>query len=340
MAGNKNLAKAKSAKKDEFYTSLNDVENEMCRYEKHFEGKTVFCNCDDPYESSFWFYFHKRFKSLGLKKLVATHYNERGKSFKLEYMGGDDNNIYSGVKTELNNDGDFRSEECIELLKEADIVVTNPPFSLFREFMALLVEHDKDFIVWGNVNAVTYKEIFPLIKEEKVWFGYLVNKTCYFKIPDHYDKWDEKYTEKMNDGNKYAKVPSITVFTNLDIPKRHQPLDLVFYYEDEPEKYPKYENYDVIEISKVKDIPADYEGVMGVPITFFGKYCPEQFEIIGIACGNSWANYTKTLKALSFNPNIKYGGGLGSGIVNGKAKYARILIRNKNSRTKKEVLGL
>lgn len=340
MAGNKNLSRAKKNKNDEFYTQRNDVENELSRYEKHFKDKIILCNCDDPYESMFWFYFHKKFNSLGLKKLISTHYNEGGKSFKLEYIGGNDNDIYVGGKTDLEGDGDFRSDECIELLKECDIVVTNPPFSLFREYVAQLIEYEKDFIVWGNINAITYKEIFPLIKDEKMWLGYLANSTCYFRIPDSYEKWDEKHTEKMNDGNKYAKVPSITVFTNLDIPKKHHPLDLVFFYEDKPEKYPKYDNYDVIEVSRVANIPADYEGVMGVPITFLDKYCPDQFEVVGIACGNSWANYTKTLKALNFNPNIKYGGGLGSGIVNGKAKYARILIRNKNPKTKKEVLGL
>lgn len=331
MAGNKNLRKAKKAKMDEFYTAKKDVENELSRYEKHFRDKIILCNCDDPYFSSFWFYFHKRFNSLGLKKLISTHYNEGGKSFKLEYTGGDDDNIYAGIKTDLEGDGDFRSDECIELLKECDIVVTNGPFSLFREFISTIFTYEKDFIVWGNINAISYKEIFPLIKEEKMWLGYLTNSTCYFRIPDSYEKWDEKYTEKMNDGNKYAKVPSITVFTNLDIPKRHRPIDLVFFYEDEPEKYPKYDNYDAIEISRVANIPADYRGMMGVPITFFDKHCPEQFEIVG-ATESEGKGFSNGLWDES--------SGISQPLINGKRKFKRLFIKNKNPRTKKEVLGL
>lgn len=235
MAGNKNLSKARNAKNDEFYTRLEDIQDELYKYEKHFKNKVIFCNCDDPYESNFWFYFHKRFKSLGLKKLISTHYNKGGKSFKLEYTGGNDDDIYSGIKTDLKGDGDFRSEECIEILKEADIIVTNPPFSLFREYIAQLMEYKKSFIIWGNINAITYKEVFPFIKDNKLWLGYFANKTCYFKIPNYYEKWDEKFTNEKNDGNKYAKVPSISVYTNLDIDKRHHPLDLVFFYEDDPE---------------------------------------------------------------------------------------------------------
>ena len=285
MAANTNLHKAKEAKNDEFYTQLTDVSKELMHYKQHFKGKTVLCNCDDPTWSAFWKYFHLNFSVLGLKKLISTHYDKTEPTYKMEYTGGNDNDIEVGVKTPLEGNGDFRNKECLDLLEECDIVVTNPMFSLFREYVATLIEHNKKFIVWGNNNAITYKEFFPLLKEDKVWLGYTANKTLVFRIPDSYAKWDEKETQKMNDGNHYAKVPAISVFTNLDIEKRHEKLILWKHYT--LEEYPRYDNFDAVEVSKVADIPVDYDGVMGVPITFLDKYNPDQFEIVGMAHGDA-----------------------------------------------------
>ncbi len=258
---NKNLTAAKKAKNDEFYTQFPDIEKELCHYKPHFAGKVVFCNCDDPTWSNFWRYFHLNFAHLGLKKLIATHYDPNESTYKMEYEGGNDTNVEIGVKTPLLQNGDFRSEECIELLKEADIVVTNPPFSLFREYTAQLVKYGKKFVIIGNMNAITYKEFFPLMKDNKVWLGYMSPKT--FMQPDGNEK----------------KFGNVMWYTNLDIPKRHEPIDLIEHYS--PEKYPKYDNYDAINVDKTLDIPKDYDGVMGVPISFLDKYCPEQFEIVG-----------------------------------------------------------
>ena len=277
---NTNLHAAKKVKNDEFYTRLEDINEEMNHYEDKFRGKVVFCNCDDPKWSNFWKYFHLNFSVLGLKKLISTHYDKNNPTYKMEYTGGDDNDIEVGVKTPLEGNGDFRNKECLDLLDECDIVVTNPMFSLFREYVATLMEHNKKFIVWGNNNAITYKEFFPLLKEDKVWLGYTANKTLVFRIPDSYAKWDEKETQKMNDGNHYAKVPAISVFTNLDIEKRHEKLILWKKYT--PEEYQKYDNFNAINIDKVSEIPIDYDGDMGVPITFLDKYNPEQFEILGL----------------------------------------------------------
>lgn len=285
MAANANLHKAKDAKNDEFYTQLTDVSKELMHYKQHFKDKIVLCNCDDPTWSAFWKYFHLNFSALGLKKLISTHYDKTQPTYKMEYTGGDDNDIEVGVKTPLEGNGDFRNQECLDLLDEADIVVTNPPFSLFREYVAVLMEHEKKFIIWGNNNSITYKEFFPLIKENKVWLGYLSNSTCVFRLSDDYTKWDEKITKQMNDGHKYGKVSAISVFTNLDIKKRHEKLILWKKYNSE--EYPTYDNYDAINIDKVDQIPVDHDGVMGVPITFLDKYNPEQFEIVGIS--KTWA---------------------------------------------------
>ena len=313
MSANSNLHKAKTEKNDEFYTQLTDVAKELMHYKEHFKGKTVFCNCDDPTWSAFWKYFHLNFEQLGLKKLISTHYDRYEPTYKMEYTGGNDNDIEIGVKTPLEGNGDFRNAECIELLKEADIVVTNPPFSLFREYVAQLMEYDKKFIMGGNNNAITYKEFFPLLKDNKVWLGYIANQTCVFRLADEYNKWDEKITEQMNDGHKYGKCPAISVFTNLDIQKRHEKLILWKNYT--PEEYPKYDNYDAINVDKVTDIPVDYDGVMGVPITFLDKYNPEQFEIVGLD------------RYVEDNPN--YGHRFK---VNNKETYARILIRRKDGK--------
>lgn len=366
MAGNKTLSNAKDAKNDEFYTQLEDIEKELKHYREHFNGKTVFCNCDDPYESNFFKYFAMNFNQLGLKKLIATCYNGspiQGNELLLQFdldapdeprkvahkieitevkdANGDGAVDLSDVRYLLQNDknvisilkgnGDFRSPECVELLKEADIVVTNPPFSLFREYVAQLVKYEKKFIVLGNMNALTYREIFPLFKENKIWIGYGFNLSMVFKTtyPNMLEANRKYVISKGYDPDKnYVKTPAIAWFTNIDIQKRHE--DLILYKSYNPEEYPKYDNYDAIEVSKTAEIPCDYDGVMGVPITFLDKYNPEQFELIWQACGNSYANAPKeVLEEVKFNPNIRYGGGLGAPVLNGKATYARILIRKK-----------
>lgn len=263
---NTNLRAAKSAKNDEFYTRFEDINFEINLvehgYRPFFKDKVVYCNCDDPEESNFWKFFKARFSGLKLKKLVSTHYDQEGKSsYKLEYDGE------RVVKSELDGNGDFRSPECVELLKESDIVVTNPPFSLFREFVALLMKYEKKFVIIGNKNAITYKEIFPLIKDNKVWLGYTSPNE--FIIPGG------EITKQVTGLCRW--------YTNLEIPKRHELILLGGSYERGSKKgmFPKYDNYDAINVDRVCDIPEDYDGVMGVPITFLDKYCPEQFEIIG-----------------------------------------------------------
>lgn len=262
MVKNANLHKAKNAKNDEFYTQLTDVAKKLMHYKKHFKDKIVFCNCDDPTWSAFWKYFHLNFAELGLKKLISTHYDREEATYKMEYTGGDDNDIEAGLKTPLEGNGDFRNQECLDLLDECDIVVTNPPFSLFRDYVAVLMEHGKKFLIIGNKNAITYKEFFPLLKDDEVWIGCTNVKE--FLQPD----------------GSIKKFGNIGWFTNLDVAKRHEKLILWKNYT--PEEYPKYDNYDSINVNKVSDIPCDYNGVMGVPITFMDKYNPEQFEIVGL----------------------------------------------------------
>lgn len=264
---NKNLAAAKNAKNDEFYTQLTDVSKELVNYKHHFKDKVVFCNCDDPTCSAFWKYFHLNFSELGLKKLISTHYDREETTYKMEYAGGDDNDIEVGAKTPLEGNGDFRNQESLDLLDECDIVVTNPPFSLFREYVATLMDYDKKFLIIGNKNAITYKEFFPLLKENKVWIGYTNVKE--FIQPD----------------KSIKKFGNIGWFTNLDITKRHE--NLILWKKYTPEEYPKYDNYDAINVDKVAEIPCDYDGVMGVPITFLDKYNPEQFEIVGMDLNDS-----------------------------------------------------
>lgn len=294
MADRQDLAKAKNAKKDEFYTQRVDIENELRHYKEHFKGKVVLCNCDDPRESEFFKYFAENFEHLGLKRLIATCY--KSQDVDLFSQGASERaicQIYEGDKNgnmtldddeigvhELNGDGDFRSEECIELLKQADIVVTNPPFSLFREYIAQLFQYDKKFIIIGNVNAITYKEFFPMIKDNKVWMGVTIHSgDRKFGVPDDYPLnaagcgVDER-------GKKFIRVKGVRWWTNLDYPQRHETLPL--YKKYTPEEFPKYDNYDAINVDKSSDIPYDYDGIMGVPITFLDKYCPEQFEIIDI----------------------------------------------------------
>ena len=331
---NKNLHNAKESKNDEFYTQLRDIEKELSHYRHHFEGKVVFCNCDDPYESNFFKYFVLNFNTLKLKKLIATSYiaspvafkelpAKKGnasfedllKPYKIEIDEVYDQNgngainlqdvkeilekaEKGGKMTKLIGDGDFRSSESKELLKQADIVVTNPPFSLFREYVAQLIEFDKKFLIIGSDNAITYKEIFPLIRDKKLWLGY------------------NKVKEFIQRNGEVKKFGNIGWYTNLDIKKRHEELILVKKYN--PLDYPKYDNYDAIEVSKVKDIPKDYNGVMGVPITFLNKFNPEQFEILDL----NPHFFSVVEKGLPKPKQLKFSDGR-------KDPYARILIKNK-----------
>lgn len=282
MAKNSNLTAAKKAKNDEFYTQISDIEKELIHYWDKLKGKIVFCNCDDPAESNFWRYFHLNFERIGLKKLIATHYDPEKPTYKLEYEGGDDSDWSKGVLTPLKGNGDFRSPECVELLQECDVVVTNPPFSLFREYVAQLVQYGKKFLIIGNKMSVQYKEIFPLIKENKLWIGYRnMNSDFWLKVPA-----GRPFEKKIDiEGQKDVPVKHIMAcwYTNIDCAKRHVQIPLFRRYLDDPSVYPKYDNYDAINVDRVPDIPEDYYDIIGVPITFLDKYCPQQFEIIGLA---------------------------------------------------------
>lgn len=317
---NKNLHAAKTAKNDEFYTQLPDIEKELCHYRDFFRDKVVFCNCDDPEYSNFWKYFQMNFIFLGLKKLISTHYEPGGQSYKMEIVSAalpsGQIGIPDYVKTPLAGDGDFRSDECVEILKEADVVVTNPPFSLFREYVAQLMEYGKKFIIIGNKNSVTYKEFFPLLKEDKVWVGHRsMNQDFWLRVPL------EEMAEKVVDGIPVKHIMACW-FTNIDIQKRHTLMDLYMRYYGNEDHYPKYDNYDAINVDKTCEIPEDYEGVMGVPITFLDKYCPEQFEIIDINphffCLVSQG--IEKPKQLTLKK------------VGKKDPYARVLIRRRNTR--------
>lgn len=284
MAGaNANLHKAKDAKNDEFYTQLTDVAKELMHYKQHFKDKIVLCNCDDPTWSAFWKYFHLNFAELGLKKLISTHYDRTEATYKMEYTGGDDNDIEAGVRTPLEGNGDFRNQECLDLLDECDIVVTNPPFSLFREYVAVLMEHKKKFIILGNMNALTYKEIFPLFRDNQLWYGASIHSgDRKFYVPNDYPL-KASGCGIDESGKRFIRVKGVRWFTNLDYPARHEKLILWKNYT--PEEYPKYDNYDAINVNKYAEIPVDYDGVMGVPITFMDFYCPEQFEIVAFRKG-------------------------------------------------------
>lgn len=326
MSPNKNLKKARSSKNDEFYTQLKDIEKELRHYRHHFKDKIVYCNADDPRVSNFFHYFSYNFEHLGLKKLITTCYknqemdlfsmHDQESAIALVYEGEKDNGRVPTVDNigviELKGDGDFRSPEAIEFLKEADIVVTNPPFSLFREYVEQLIEYDKKFLIIGNYNAVTYKEVFPLFQKNKMWIGFSP-RSMEFKTP-----------------SGEMKSVNASWFTNLDISKRHE--EIILFKKFNEKDYPKYDNYDAIEVGKVADIPMDYEGVMGVPITFLDRYNPEQFEIVGITDRhNSSGLKTKTYtekdhknysdlnrRSVSINPDGTF-----------KHYYARILIKNK-----------
>ena len=356
--GNSQLSAAKKAKNDEFYTRMTDIEHELVHYRDHFKGKVVLCNCDDPFESNFFKYFALNFNPLGLKKLIATCYSgspiaggeyqpslfdddvdENTGRHRRAYKavvnvfrdttgdGGLDmddirNLLDSGENelTELHGDGiygagDFRSRECLELLDEADIVVTNPPFSLFREYVATLMEHDKRFVIVGNQNAITYKEAFPLLRDDRLWLGY--NKVKEFVVPsaDHPERGNIVTDGK---GGLIAKFGNICWYTNLDITKRHEDLLLYRRYKEDPSRYPKYDNYDAIEVSKVKDIPEDYWGVMGVLITFMDKYNPDQFDIVGCSEseGRGFSNGLWDPASKTAQP-----------IINGHKVYKRLFVR-------------
>ncbi len=367
---NKNLNAAKVAKKDEFYTQLSDIERELQHYWQHFSGKVVLCNCDDPYESNFFKYFALRFNQLGLKKLICTCYNGSpvtGNELAIHFDGFDDDEPkkiaykveitevkdengdgavdLSDVQYLLKNDknvlsilktGDFRSQECIELLKEADIVVTNPPFSLFREYIGQLMEYKKKFLIIGSQKSIGCKEIFPLFQENKIWWGYgFKGAAAHFFSP--YED-----TATAGDHKKdMIRVSGVTWFTNLEIPKRSEEMDLVCRYS--PDEYPRYENYNAIEVGKTTDIPFDYPGIMGVPITFLDKYCPDQFDIVG---SNSSTDLCKMLGVQPLGQDwinrYRAAGGTGHNTANmvrivyndksGKPKVAfqRIFIRNKH----------
>lgn len=374
---NKNLNAAKTAKKDEFYTLLADIERELQHYWQHFRGKVVLCNCDDPYESNFFKYFALRFNQLGLKKLICTCYNGspiqgnelcidfgdfEGEPRKIAYkveitevkdLNGDGAVDLSDVRYLLQNDrnvlstlktGDFRDNECIELLKEADIVVTNPPFSLFREYVKQLMKYEKDFVIMGRMSALHYSEIFPLIVQNKLWCGFNFNFSAIYKAPySNTLEANRKFVKSkgLNPDENYIKVPAICWYTNLDISKRHENMDLVCKYS--PEEYPSYENYNAIDVGKVQDIPYDYDGIMGVPDTIMGQFNPEQFEIIGSNCSTEFCKKLG-VKPLGENWIKRYqaAGGTGHNTKNmvrivysdshGKPKvaYSRILIRNKH----------
>jgi len=357
---NQNLHKANKAKKDEFYTQLVDIEKELKHYKEQFRGKVVYCNCDDPFESNFFKYFASNFNALGLKRLIATSYKPSPIANTQLGLFGNDKTLVSvkgrpktnankfiinevkdldgdgafdlrdiaiQLKANKNNewspmegDGDFRSPESIELLKQADIVVTNPPFSLFREYVAQLVEYNKKFLILGDQNAITYKETFKLIKEDKVWLGYDNGGTKWFQVPLDYDIPTESRKKVIN-GVKYFSMGRIVWFTNLDTVKRHQ--EIILYKKYNPVEHLNYTNYKAINVDKVNDIPMDYKGVMGVPITFLDKYNPNQFEIIGQTHSG---DTSLEVEALRTNPDRRH-----RGIVSGqdKEKYARILIKNK-----------
>lgn len=345
QVSNERLHKANSAKKDEFYTQLTDIEKELKNYKNQLKGKVVYCNADDPFESNFFKYFASNFNALGLKKLIATSFAgspvvggqlslfeveglkaiKKKEPFKIEINEVEDLNNDGAVDmadiecllkhdknvaTPLKGDGDFRSKECIELLKGADVVITNPPFSLFREYVAQLVEYKKEFLIIGNTNAITYKEIFKLLKEDKLRTGYTnFNVGMFFVVPDDW----EKFHHKDENGNKIARVSTSCWFTNLEVRKHKEDIILYKVYKGNEKEYPKYDNYDGIEVSKVADIPMDYKKAMGVPITFVDKYNPDQFEIVKFRKGDDEKDLVYTI-----NKAQKY-------------PYFRILIKNKKA---------
>jgi hypothetical protein len=331
-SSNKNLRKANTAKSDEFYTQLVDIEKEQGHYKEHFKNKVVFCNCDDPRVSNFFHYFSYNFEHLGLKKLITTCYKNQSvdlfsqnnfeKAIYLEYIGDKNKNRIPdiseiGIK-HLKGDGDFRSLECIELLKQSNIIVTNPPFSLFREYVAQLIKYEKKFIIIGNQNAISYKEIFKLIKDNKLWLGQSIHSgDREFGVPKYYPL-NASGCRIDENGNKYIRVKGVRWFTNLDYKERHEDLILYKTYKGHENEYPKYDNYNAINVDITKDIPMDYRGAIGVPITFLDKYNPEQFDILdGIGRYSMLTGPTDKTRGTYLTK------------INGTPKYARIIIKNK-----------
>jgi hypothetical protein len=328
--GNSNLHMSKTGKTDEFYTQLSTIEDELRHYRKYFKDKIIFCNADDPafgedgqdhfgdgeggYTSNFFRYFQLNFEQLGIKKLIATHYDPNKPTYKLELEGNKNGNgkvtCFDVIKTPLKQNGDFRSPECIELLKECDIVVTNPPFSLMKEYIPILMNNGKQFLVLGNMNHITFKEIFHYFKDNEIWLGYN-NGHFWFKVPDYYEpkKTDFKIDET---GQKWRRMGNICWFTNMDIEKRHQLLDLYKHYI--PEEYPTYDTYDAIECGHCNNIPMDTKKIIGVPISYLAYHCDEQFEILGKFDGGSSSNNLDLAKP----------------VINGKPMYKRIAIRNRH----------
>ncbi len=320
MTSKSGLRKADSERNDEYYTQISDIEKELFHYKDFFENKTILCNCDDPRVSNFFRFFALNFNNFKLKRLITTCYKNQDadlfsqhnceKAVWIDYRGNPNDSTSTDFSTieikQLNGDGDFRSQECIEILKQADIVVTNPPFSLFREYLGQLMKYEKNFLIIGNVNAITYKEVFPLIRDNKLWLGPSISSgDRKFNVPDDYPLYAAGCGIDP-DGRRFIRVKGVRWFTNLDHNKRHEELDIVCRYS--PEEYPHYDNYDAIDVGKTADIPCDYNGAMGVPITFLDKYNPEQFDIIKFRKGDD----DKDLR------------------INGKCPYFRILIRNKH----------
>jgi hypothetical protein len=343
IAQNSDLHKARNSKKDEFYTQLSDIERELKHYKSYFKGKVVYCNCDDPRISNFFHYFSYNFEKLGLKKIITTCYknqnmdmfsqNDSEQAVYLEYDGDRNGNNTPDSKEifvkPLKGDGDFRSKECIELLKQADIVVTNPPFSLFREYIAQLTEYDKNFLIIGNVNAITYKETFKLIKGNKLWLGASIHSgDREFGVPDDYPL-NAASCRVDDEGRKFIRVKGVRWFTNLDYKERHE--DLILYQNYNPKEYPQYVNYEAIEVSKTADIPMDYKGKMGVPITFLDKYNPEQFEILGLANDKREIDdaFIQANEIYLDDQHKKFVGVVLKEQNKLRATYARIIVKNK-----------
>jgi hypothetical protein len=331
---NRSLNAAKATKQDEFYTQLSDIEKELRHYNEHFKNKTVLCNCDDPRVSNFFKYFINNFEKLELKKVISTCYqndkpdlfsqNKASHGIYFEYSGEQKKQKLpdpAKIKPrELKEDGDFRSEECVNLLKQADIIVTNPPFSLFREYVEQLMEHKKKFLIIGNHNAITYKEIFSLLKANAIWLGY--SHPVAFMVPDHYEMRAVR-SWRGDDGTNWRSLGNACWFTNLDIEKRHEELPIYTNYDKK--LFPAYDNYDAVEVSRYKEIPKDYDGVMGVPLSFLEKHNPEQFDIVG-------SDYEVKQGLLPGLVRHAWKGKLDRGYVNGKRCYARILIRKRGAK--------
>ena len=335
MSRNADLNKANKNKKDEFYTQLTDIEKEMRYYTPHFKGKTIFCNCDDPETSNFWKFFELNFDRLGLKKLIATHYETDKPSYKLELVGDIDGNgrtdKHDIIKTILKQNGDFRSPECIEILKQSDIVITNPPFSLFREYIAQLFQYKKKFIIIGNINAIKYQEIFPYVISNQVWLGVSIHSgDREFAVPDTYPLEAAGWRVDA-DGQKYIRVKGVRWFTNLDYSERHEPI--ILYKSYNPIDYPKYDNYDAINIDSTANIPNDYYGIMGVPITFIDRYNPDQFELLGMTDRQNTSGLRTKKYTIEDMPNFNDMNAscvlLKDGVY--KSLYTRFLIRRKDS---------